>query len=203
MSIDIEIGKRIKQRREELGMPQEELAHRLGYKNKTSIAKIESGIQGLRQSKIKAIADALLTTPDYIMGWGGVGKVVEVQRVPLLGRIACGEPILADESFECYVEVGTRIRCDFCLKAHGDSMVNARIHDGDIVFIRQQDAVDNGEIAAVLIDDEATLKRVFDSADRVILQAENPKYEPLVYIGEEKNHVRILGKAVAFQSDVK
>ena len=203
MSIDIEIGKRIRQRREELGMSQEELAHRLGYKNKTSIAKIESGIQGLRQSKIKAIADALLTTPDYIMGWGGVGKVVEVQRVPLLGRIACGEPILADESFECYVEVGTRIRCDFCLKAHGDSMVNARIHDGDIVFIRQQDAVDNGEIAAVLIDDEATLKRVFDSADRVILQAENPKYEPLVYIGEEKNHVRILGKAVAFQSDVK
>lgn len=203
MSIDIEIGKRIRQRREELGMLQEELAHRLGYKNKTSIAKIESGIQGLRQSKIKAIADALLTTPDYIMGWGGVGKVVEVQRVPLLGRIACGEPILAEESFECYVEVGTRIRCDFCLKAHGDSMVNARIHDGDIVFIRQQDAVDNGEIAAVLIDDEATLKRVFDSADRVILQAENPKYEPLVYIGEEKNHVRILGKAVAFQSDVK
>lgn len=203
MSIDIEIGKRIRQRREELGMSQEELAHRLGYKNKTSIAKIESGIQGLRQSKIKAIADALLTTPDYIMGWGGVGKVVEVQRVPLLGRIACGEPILAEESFECYVEVGTRIRCDFCLKAHGDSMVNARIHDGDIVFIRQQDAVDNGEIAAVLIDDEATLKRVFDSADRVILQAENPKYEPLVYIGEEKNHVRILGKAVAFQSDVK
>lgn len=203
MNIDIEIGKRIKQRRDELDVSQEELAHRLGYKNKTSIAKIESGKQGLRQSKIKAIADALLTTPDYIMGWGGVGKVVEVQRVPLLGRIACGEPILADESFECYVEVGTRIRCDFCLKAHGDSMVNARIHDGDIVFIRQQDNVENGEIAAVLIDDEATLKRVFDSADRVILQAENPKYEPLVYVGEEKNHVRILGKAVAFQSDVK
>lgn len=166
MSIDIEIGKRIKQRREELDVSQEELAHRLGYKNKASIAKIESGKQGLKQSKIKAIADALLTTPDYIMGWGGVGKVVEVQRVPLLGRIACGEPILADESFECYVEVGTRIRCDFCLKAHGDSMVNARIHDGDIVFIRQQDAVENGEIAAVLIDDEATLKRVFDSAIR-------------------------------------
>ena len=203
MSIDIEIGKRIRQRREELDMSQEELAHRLGYKNKASIAKIESGKQGLRQSKIKAIADALLTTPDYIMGWGGVGKVVEVQRVPLLGRIACGEPILAEESFECYVEVGTRIRCDFCLRAHGDSMVNARIHDGDIVFIRQQENVENGEIAAVLIDDEATLKRVFDSADRVILQAENPKYEPLVYVGEEKNHVRILGKAVAFQSDVK
>lgn len=203
MSIDEEIGKRIKKRREELEMSQEELAHRAGYKHKTSITKIETGTQGLRQSKIKAIADALLTTPDYIMGWNGYGKAVDVQRVPLIGSIACGEPILSEEQFECYVEVGARIRCDFCLRAHGDSMINARIHDGDIVFIRQQDEVENGEIAAVLIDNEATLKRVFDYPDKIVLQAENPRYAPLVYVGEEKNNVRILGKAVVFQSDIK
>ena len=204
MNADMEIGNRIKQRRIELDMSQEELAHRIGYKSKSSINKIELGIQGLTQSKIKVIADALRTTPDYIMGWGRYGKAIEVQRVPLIGSIACGKPIVATEQFECYVEVGSQIHCDFCLRAHGDSMINARIFDGDIVFIRQQNAVDNGEIAAVIVnDEEATLKRIFDYADRIVLQAENPAYEPMVFVGEEKNHVHILGKAVAFQSDVK
>lgn len=204
MNSDIEIGNRIKQRRIELDMSQEELAHRIGYKSKSSINKIELGIQGLTQSKIKIIADALRTTPDYIMGWGKYGRPIEVQRVPLIGSIACGKPIVADEQFECYVEVGSQIHCDFCLRARGDSMINARIFDGDIVFIRQQTIVDNGEIAAVIVnDEEATLKRIFDYADRIVLQAENPAYEPLVFVGEEKDHVHILGKAVAFQSDVK
>lgn len=204
MNSDIEIGNRIKQRRIELDMSQEELAHRIGYKSKSSINKIELGIQGLTQSKIKIIADALRTTPDYIMGWGKYGRPIEVQRVPLIGSIACGKPIIADEQFECYVEVGSQIHCDFCLRARGDSMINARIFDGDIVFIRQQTIVDNGEIAAVIVnDEEATLKRIFDYADRIVLQAENPAYEPLVFVGEEKDHVHILGKAVAFQSDVK
>ena len=124
---------------------------------------------------------------------------------PLLGEIACGEPIIAEESFECYVEAGTNIKCDFCLRARGDSMINARIYDGDIVFIRQQSIVNNGEIAAVIIDNEATLKRVYlnRAEGKLVLQAENPSYEPLVYVGEELDHIRILGKAVAFQSDVK
>lgn len=203
MSIDANIGSRIKSRREELGMSQEELAHRIGYKSRSSINKIELGVYALTQSKIKAIADALLTTPSYIMGWEDDRKAIEVQSVPLIGTIACGEPILAEEHFECYVKAGARIHCDFCLRARGDSMINARIHDGDIVFIHQQDVVNNGEIAAVIVENEATLKRVYDYADKIVLQAENPAYEPLVYVGEEKNRVRILGKAVAFQSDVK
>ena len=86
-----------------------------------------------------------------------------------------------------------------------ESMINARIYDGDIVFIRQQSIVNNGEIAAVIIDNEATLKRVYlnRAEGKLVLQAENPSYEPLVYVGEELDHIRILGKAVAFQSDVK
>jgi repressor LexA len=82
-------------------------------------------------------------------------------------------------------------------------MIGARINDGDIVFIRKQSLVNNGEIAAVIIDDQATLKRVYLENNKLVLMAENPKYAPLIYVGEELNSIRILGKAVAFQSDVR
>jgi repressor LexA len=113
-----------------------------------------------------------------------------------------GEPIFAEEQFESYVEAGANIRADFCLKVKGDSMINARICDGDIVFIRKQPDVNDGEIAAVLIGNEATLKRVYKKKNEIILVAENPAYPPLVYKNEELNEIRILGKAIAFQSDV-
>lgn len=204
------IGDRIKKRREELGLTQQELAEKLGYKSKSSINKIELNIQNLTQSKIKAIAIALKTTPSYIMGWNeppiieGISAIT-TQKVPVIGNIACGNPIEAVEEFEAYVEVGADIKCDYCVRAKGDSMINARINDGDVVFIRQQDIVENGEIAAVLIDNEVTLKRFYYYPDdnRVVLQAENPRFEPLVYVGEELNHVKVLGKAVAFQSDLE
>lgn len=130
---------------------------------------------------------------------------IETRKIPLLGRIACGEPITANEEFEFYVEVGTEIKADFCLKASGDSMTGARIFDGDIVFIRKQDIVADGEIAAVIIDDEATLKRVYYDRDNNIISlfAENPNYKTLRYSGEELDHVRIIGKAIAFQSDIR
>lgn len=130
---------------------------------------------------------------------------ITAQRIPMLGTIHAGEPTFADSDFEAYVEAGAAIRCDFALRVVGDSMINARIMDGDIVFIRRQDTVAEGEIAAVLIDDEATLKRVrFLPGNLLMLQAENPKYQPIIIGGEgETRSVRILGKAVAFQSDVR
>lgn len=130
---------------------------------------------------------------------------IETKKFPLLGNIACGKPIFADEQFEAYVEAGANIKADFCLRAKGDSMIGARIYDGDIVFIHKQEMVDDGEVAAVLIEDEATLKRVYYDRENGILQlfAENPKYQTMRFTGEELNHIRILGKAVAFQSDVK
>lgn len=195
------IGSRIRNRREELGLSQDELGKRLGYKSRSSINKIELDQRNLTQSKIKAIADALDTTPAYIMGWNEPNQKldaeklkffdnlfpIETKRFPLLGDIACGKPIVANEEKELYVEAG------------------ARIYDGDIVFIQQQDMVDDGEIAAVIIDDEATLKRVnyYPEKNLLILKAENSKYEDLIYTGEELNHIRILGKAVAFQSDIR
>lgn len=211
------IGKRIKARREELQLTQEQLAARLGYKSKSTINKIEMGINDITQSKIIAFADALNTTSAYLMGWSddipnnamdfsAYGLLpIETKRFPLLGETVCGKPIFAVEDRESYFEAGTNIKADFCLKAKDDSMINARIHDGDIVFIRKQGMVENGDIAAVIIDDDATLKRVYLNQQRtkLSLNAENPKYEPLIYVGEEFNRVEILGKAVAFQSDIK
>lgn len=127
----------------------------------------------------------------------------QTRKVPLLGTIACGEPLLAEENLDGYVEMPENVHADFCLRCNGDSMVGARIKDGDVVFIRQQPEVENGEIAAVIIDDEATLKRVYLSADKIILQPENPRYEPFVFVGEELSQIRIIGKAVAFISWVE
>lgn len=132
-------------------------------------------------------------------------KPVELVKIPLLGKIACGEPIWANEERDNYIMAGTNVKADFCLICEGDSMINARILDGDIVFIRQQNMVENGEIAAVIIEDSVTLKRVYYYPEqaKIILQAENPKYQPFIYSNEELNNIRILGKAIEFQSKVR
>ncbi|MBR5272800.1 MAG: helix-turn-helix domain-containing protein [Clostridia bacterium] len=182
------IGKRIKTRREQLKISQESLAHHLGLRSRSSIAKVESGANNLPVNLIEKAAEFLDTTPAYLLT-GSRG-------VPLLGEIACGEPIFADEHYECLIE--THTPADFCLKAKGDSMTGARIYDGDIVFIRKCPTVENGEIAAVLIGDEATLKRVYKKGDTLELHPENPDFPIMTYKGVNLNSVRILGRAVAF-----
>lgn len=129
---------------------------------------------------------------------------IRTKEVPLLGAIACGSPILAAENIHDHISIPEDVRADFALQCKGSSMLGARvqIHDGDIVYIRQQEDVDNGTIAAVLIEDEATLKRVYKQPGKLILQPENPDFEPIVYIGQELERVRILGKAVAFVSRI-
>ena len=209
------IYSRIRKRREELGLSQEELAKRMGYKSKSSINKIEMGINDIPQSKVIAFAQALNTTTAYLMGNDTDQKPnkpvfdnlfpIELKKYRLLGEIACGEPIFCNEDRESYIMSGTQIDADFCLRCKGDSMINARIYDGDIVFIREQSQVENGDIAAVIIDDEATLKRVYYYPEQniVILKPENPKYADIILQNKTLNTVRILGKAIAFQSDVK
>jgi len=209
----LELYKNIKKRREELGMSQEELAKKTGYSSRSMIAKIEAGKIDLYQSKVREIASALEMSVGNLMGWEDNESdkseklpdniyPIRQKKLRLLGEIACGEPIFCNEERESYVIAGTDIDADFCLKAKGDSMINARILDGDIVFIREQSTVDNGDIAAVIIEDEATLKRIYFDGTTFTLIAENPKYPPMVFSGETLNHVRILGKAIAFQSDV-
>ena len=261
--MDNTIGQRIKARREHLEMSQAELAEKIGYSDRSTIAKIEKGVNDISQSKVAEFADALRTTPAYLMGmtnddydyetdeedrlvnipiaifdslkdrfhdnlaavWNawcdmeddaareaammnlpkGVVPMPSKSSIPLVGTIACGTPILAEENREGNVDLPERIHADFALRCKGDSMINARIYDGDIVYIRQQDTVERGEIAAVRIGTEATLKRVnyYPEKNTMILKAENTKYDDLIYSGEELNDVRILGKAVAFTSTVR
>lgn len=209
----LELYKNIKRRRQQLKMTQTDLALKMGYADKSMIAKIEKGNVDLPQSKILAFANALETTPGELMGWDYETETTETVdniykldkiKLPMLGKVACGEPIFADEDRESYIMVGTDIGADFCLQCQGDSMINARIHDGDIVFVKKTDIVENGEIAVVIIDDEATLKRFFYYREQnlVILKPENPKYQDIILTGEQLNQVRVIGRAVAFQSDV-
>ena len=126
---------------------------------------------------------------------------VKKKKIPVLGEIACGKPIFADEQREVWVSVSEELVCDYALIAKGDSML-PRIRDGDLVFIREMPVVENGKIAAVLIDDEATLKRVFYDSEKqkLMLVPDNPNYEPFMYVGEELMTIRILGLAVAAQT---
>lgn len=211
------VGEKIREARLKKGYTQTELAELLGYKSRSSINKIEVEGRDIPRSSVIKFAKALDVTPAYLMGWEDEPKPeqslydrfdnlhpVKLKRFPLLGEIACGKPIYAEEDHESYVSADADIRADFCLKAKGDSMINADIHDGDVVFIRSQSMVENGEIAAVIIEDEATLKRVYYDREnnRLQLIAENPKYAPLVYMGKELDYIRILGKAVTLMREL-
>ena len=142
------------------------------------------------------------TAPDY-SNIKGIMPLPEMRKVPLLGAIACGEPIYREE--DEWISLPNDIKADFCLRCQGDSMIDARINDGDIVFIKACPEVENGQIAAVSIDNEVTLKRVFyyPEKNRLVLYPENKAYEPFVYMNEELNDIRILGRAVMFLSGVK
>lgn len=213
----MEMGQKIHKLRTEKGMTLEELGNIVGV-GKSTVRKWENGmIANMRRDKILKVSEALGVSPAYLMGWEentdekiiSLNNVfpVKLKRFPMLGEIACGKPKYTNEDRESYVMAGTDIKADFCLTAKGDSMINARIFDGDIVFIRKQDIVENGEIAAVVVnnDSEATLKRLYYYKEKglLILRAENPAYEDLIYQGEELNQIHILGKAIAFQSDVR
>lgn len=194
------IGDRIRALRIEQRMTQEELARRLGYAHKTSIHKIESGAADLPRRKVEEAAAIFEVSPLFLLGseddpYADVAK----RRVPLVGTIACGSPILAEENIEGWVDIQEETRADFCLRCRGDSMTGARIHDGDLVFIRRCEDVEDGRIAAVLLGDEATLKRVYKTPDGLLLQPENPAYAPMLCSGED---VRLLGVAVAFLSNI-
>lgn len=243
------IGDRIKARRESFdGFTQEKLAKLVGYQSRSAINKIELNKREVSPSMVIKLAEALKTSPAYLMGWVDNPELTHEQtlqleehnnlevlasdissntpipitkqkedfltydniypivtkKLPLLGEVACGKPIFAPEDADAYVVANSNIKADFALQARGDSMINARIYDGDMVFIHEQPIVENGEIAAVAIDNEVTLKHVYyyPEQGKLILTPENPMYEPMVYIGEELNSIRILGKAVAFMSNI-
>ena len=206
----MEIGKILKQRRLELKLTLEEVGNAVGV-GKSTVKKWEDGyIANMKRDKIASLAKILQISPATIMGlemqnnyeYSNIIPLPNMNRIPLLGNIACGEPILAEENIECDIDIPEDITADFALRCKGDSMIEARILDGDVVYIKQQPTVNNGEIAAVLIGEEATLKKVYLSGDTLTLLACNSSYEPFVYSGSDLENIRILGKAVGFTSKI-
>ena len=195
----MKIGNNIRTYRRKAGLNQTELAQLLGYTDRSSIAKIETGKVDISQTKLRQMARIFDVTVEQLLGL----EQPKQKQIPILGTIACGAPILAQEHIESYTELPGGIHADFALICKGDSMAGARIFDGDIVYIRAQEQVENGQIAAVLIDGEATLKRVRCFDDRIALEPENPTYRPLILWAEDMNRARILGKAVAFTSTIR
>ena len=198
----------------ELGISQQELADKSGVL-KSSISQYLT--ERATPSNINAgkMAKVLSVDPLWLMGYDVPMRKensdsgtkfdnifpIQVHKYPLLGELACGEPIFMSEERENYVMSGTDIKADFCLIAKGDSMINARIMDGGIVFIRRQPEVENGEIAAVAIDDEATLKRFYrdEETGTITLVAENPAYSPMVFTEESQKKFTFLGKPSHFK----
>ena len=203
----------LKNRRTELGLTLLDIAKKMGVSEAT-VQRWECGsIKTLRQGRIAQLACILDISPAVLMGWDNTPSydvyniipLPEGKSVPLIGSIACGVPALAEENIEMYVRVDKSIPADFALRCEGDSMITARIFDGDIVFIRKQADVDNGQIAAVLIGEEATLKEVYKYPEqhKLVLRPCNPQYKDLIFTEEQLAEVHILGKAVAFTSLIK
>lgn len=179
------------------------------YISKSALSQYVNGQSTPDQRKLTILSKALDVSEVWLMGYGdtelrNIKNIVffkpSTKKIPVIGTIAAGEPILAVENIEEYIDLDEKISADFALRVKGDSMVGANIFDGDIVFIRKQSDVDDGEIAAVIIDDSATLKRVFKFENQVILRAENPKYKPILLNGDKS--VYIVGKAVYKLSEI-
>lgn len=201
----------LKKLREQHGFNMKEIAIELGIPYTTYVG-YEKGEREPNSDVLIKIANYYNTSVDFILGVTttqdifsipNIIPIPKMKNVPLLGTIACGEPILAEENIENYVTVDAKANVDFALKCKGDSMINARIFDGDIVYIHSQPDVENGEIAAVLIGNEATLKKVHKYPNKLVLSPCNPMYDDLVYTEEQLNDIRILGKAVIFVSTIR
>ena len=203
----MDLSKRLYDLRKNKNLTLEQVGNYIGV-GKSTVRKWEQGlIKNMRRDKIAKLAELYRVSPDYLLGIDthieGV-RPIKLKHFRMLGEIACGEPIFANEDHETYIDASAEIKADFCLTAKGDSMTGARIFDGDVVFIREQAIVENGQIAAVVIGEEVTLKRwyYYPEQKKLVLQAENPRYEPFVFIGEELNNIRCLGRAVSFMSNL-
>jgi len=162
-----------------------------------------------RLKSTKGVKDHIdrLIDKGYLRRMDGAARALEVvhkrkravKEIPLVGTVAAGLPILAEENIEDYLPVlADTARTDgmFYLRVSGDSMINAAILEGDLVLVRPQPFVEQGEIAVVRIGDEATVKRFFRFANRIELYPENPNYKPIVYL-EDDEDVRVIGKVTA------
>lgn len=210
------IADNIKHLRESREMSQAQLGRIAGVTDK-AVSAWETGKKEPRMGAIQKIADYfgikksdIIEEPESTIANMPAGfKISSYHMVPVIGEIACGTPIFAEQNIDGYEPCPGFVHADFCLHCHGESMIGAGIHDGDVVFVRKQPKVENGQIAAVQIESEgdtesrATLKRFYRSDDTVILMAENQDFPPLTFHKEEINRIHIAGRAVYCLSKIK
>ena len=206
------MARNIKRFMEQKGVTNQQLCDDLGFKYTTFMDWIKA-VTYPRIGKVEAMAnyfgceksDLIEDKTGTISLPSNIIPIPEMKMIPLIGNIACGQPILAVENPEDMIQAPADLHADFALRCKGDSMINARIFDGDLVYIHQQPTVENGQIAAVRIGEEATLKKVYyaQGSGRITLRACNPLYPDQVYEGEDLNDVDILGLAVSFYSSVR
>ena len=188
-------------------MGQAELGEAIGI-GKSSISEWESGKRSPDIDKVKDIAKVLNVTPAYLMGWdepspasrplpAGLLPVVK-RRIPIIGHVAAGVPIMAEREYEEYEDDTYGISCDYVLRVEGDSM-EPRVLDGDVVYVRQQPDVDDGQIAVVGVDDSVTLKVVYHLPNGLQLVSLNPKYKPMIYTQSNTDYLAVIGLAVAYK----
>lgn len=219
-----ETARRLSSALNKRNMRAQDLANATGL-NKASISQYVNGSHAPSNISAGKMAKVLNVSPLWLMGFDvpereeksdslsrtpedyGLTRLSDVHKkpIPMLGTVACGTPIFANEEHDSYVLADEDIDADYCLTAKGDSMINARIYDGDLIFVKQCSHVENGEIAVVAIGDEVTLKRVYFYPETSTLQliAENPKYAPLIYRDDELDGVYVIGKALFFQSLIR
>ena len=186
-----------------------ELSRRTGI-SKPRLSQYINGVYIPKTDAICLIAEALGVTESYLFGKSDDISAprhdpTKYKKLPIIGEISCGYPIFANQEDDGFVVTDINTDADFCLIAKGDSMKDARIYNGDTVYIKKTDMVNNGEIAAVVINDEATLKRIYyyPDAEKLMLIPENANYQPLVFVGKELDKIHIIGRAVAFKSDIR
>jgi len=210
-----EFGERMRLAMEKAGLRAIDIHEKTGI-SKPLLSGYLSGKFEPKQNNLYELATALGVKPTYLMGIAPPpnensrpphhAATFKPKPLPIIGTIACGTPILAEENIEAYVDCPMDVDADFCLRARGESMINADIQDGDIVFIKQTDHIENGEIAAVRIHDEATLKRLryTEKTGELLLIAENDDFPSLTYsTNDESNDIHIEGRAVAVLHKLK
>ena len=219
--MDKKFGTILKNLREEINLSQQELADRLNVTRQT-VSNYETNKRLPNKEMFEIIADFFNVDMDYLYGMSdvknkyqslinnsnidlasipGIILPVKMKKIPILGTIACGEPIFAEENYEGYFMLDTNLPvADFVLRAKGDSMIDADIYEGDLVFFRRKSDVDNGSIAAVIIEDEATLKKIYKNESNLILQPCNSNYAPIVLSEDDHKSIRILGEMIGVYS---
>lgn len=205
------LGDKLKKVRIDNGYSMEEMKNILNSKydlqiSKSMISRWENGVSEPINTYLSAYAKEFNLDMNDLLGIDlkDIPNIIiheKIKRIPILGQIACGEPILCQENYEGYVMADpSMIAADFSIYAEGDSMIDADIKSGDLVFIKKTPTVENGAICAVLIDDSATLKRFYKTDNQIILQPENSSYHPIIITEEDSKNVLILGEMVGVYS---